>query len=418
MDLEFTGSAITHQTLIDTPAERYYQYKKAAEKYRIIQVGLVLWHKKDNNSYIARPYNFYVFPYEEYNNNRFDMEVGAIIFNREHGIDFNKWINQGVSYVNNEQLKRLSEHLLNDNINKYVPKTGGMYKQITLYKKTDKDKYSIFVSKFKEFMDDPDQKEFYWTKMQKHLMLYFLNSLPESRRNSIYISNEKKNEIKIRKVTKDEKMLLLTNENNQAIQTIIKAKGFKNIYDKIIEKKKTVVGHNCLIDLLYCTTHFMDELPYEYETFKKKLCNDYGAIYDTKYLYFYTDETKVPSSSDTKLHLEDIYKFLRSKYQDKVQISIPNDDNESFVNYLGNNNNLSEKFHQADFDAFVTGCTFLYLREEYGSEKIEKNVFHFNLIASIYKGMNMLDEDKLKYENVRLLTFYNLIIDNSIYYKI
>ena len=142
--------------------------------------------------------------------------------------------------------------------------------------------------------------------------------------------------------------------------------------------------------------------------FKKKLCNDYGAIYDTKYLYFYTDETKVPSS-DTKLHLEDIYKLLRAKYQDKVQISIPNDDNENFVNYLGNNNNLSEKFHQADFDAFVTGCTFLYLREEYGSEKIEKNVFHFNLIASIYKGMNMLDEDKLKYENVRLLTFYNLL---------
>ena len=43
------------------------------------------------------------------------------------------------------------------------------------------------------------------------------------------------------------------------------------------------------------------------------------------------------------------------------------------------------------------------------TKKIEKNVFHFNLIASIYKGMNMLDEDKLKYENVRLLTFYNLL---------
>lgn len=401
--MEFTGSAITHQTLIDTPAERYYLYKKAAEKYRIIQVGLVLWHKKEDNSYIARPYNFYVFPYEEFNNNRFDMEVGAIIFNREHGIDFNKWINQGVSYVNNEQLKRLSEHLLNDNFNK----NGGMYKQITLYKKTDKDKYSIFVSKFKEFMDDPNQKEFYWAKMQKHLMLYFLNSLPENRRDSIYISNEKKNEIKIRKVTKDEKILLLTNDNNQAVQAIIKAKGFKNIYDKIIEKKKTIVGHNCLIDLLYCTTHFMGELPYKYQTFKKKLCNDYGAIYDTKYLYYYTDETKVPY--ETNLHLEDIYKLLRTKYKEKIQITIPNNDNEKFVNYL-DNNNLSEKFHQADYDAFVTGCAFLYLREEYGKEKIEKNVFHFNLIASIYKGMNMLEEDKLKYENVSLFKYYNLYI--------
>ena len=164
------------------------------------------------------------------------MEIGAILFNRDHGVDFNKWIREGVSYVNNEQLKRLSEHLLNDNINKYNPMNSSMYKRITLYKKTDMDKYNRFVEQFEKFYNASNEKMMVFEKLQRHIMIYFLNCLPEVIRNQIYITNESKNSIKITKVTKDEKMLKLNMENNVAIETIIKAKGVKNIYDKIIEK--------------------------------------------------------------------------------------------------------------------------------------------------------------------------------------
>lgn len=397
MDLEFTGGAISNQTLIDSPSERYYLYKRIAEQYRIIQFGIVLWHKKSDNSYISRPYNFYVFPYEDYSNNKFNMEIGAILFNRDHGVDFNKWIREGVSYVNNEQLKRLSEHLLNDNINKYNPMNSSMYKRITLYKKTDMDKYNRFVEQFEKFYNASNEKMMVFEKLQRHIMIYFLNCLPEVIRNQIYITNESKNSIKITKVTKDEKMLKLNMENNVAIETIIKAKGIKNIYDKIIEKKKILVGHNCIIDFLYCTTHFMDELPNKYETFKTRICNYYGGIYDTKYLYLYSNKENA-NINDTSFHLEDLYKSLHEKYKDKITISIP--EKEQFINYLDSKEKEKEKFHQADYDAFVTGCAFIYMKEEYGEENIKKNVFKFNLIGSIYKGMNMMGQEELKGDNV------------------
>ena len=228
-------------------------------------------------------------------------------------------------------------------------------------------------------------------------MIYFLNCLPEVIRNQIYITNESKNSIKITKVTKDEKMLKLNMENNVAIETIIKAKGIKNIYDKIIEKKKILVGHNCIIDFLYCTTHFMDELPNKYETFKTRICNYYGGIYDTKYLYLYSNKENA-NINDTSFHLEDLYKSLHEKYKDKITISIP--EKEQFTNYLDSKEKEKEKFHQADYDAFVTGCAFIYMKEEYGEENIKKNVFKFNLIGSIYKGMNMMGQEELKGDNV------------------
>ena len=102
------------------------------------------------------------------------MEIGAILFNRDHGVDFNKWIREGVSYVNNEQLKRLSEHLLNDNINKYNPMNSSMYKRITLYKKTDMDKYNRFVEQFEKFYNASNEKMMVFEKLQRHIMIYYM----------------------------------------------------------------------------------------------------------------------------------------------------------------------------------------------------------------------------------------------------
>ena len=66
-----------------------------------------------------------------------NLEIGAIIFNKNNGIDFNKWIYHGVSYLNDENLKRLCDRLMNGNINKYNPNTKNSYKHINLYKEND-----------------------------------------------------------------------------------------------------------------------------------------------------------------------------------------------------------------------------------------------------------------------------------------
>ena len=45
-DLEMTGIAVGSRHLLDSPNERYLKHKSSAEKFKIIQFGLVPWFKK------------------------------------------------------------------------------------------------------------------------------------------------------------------------------------------------------------------------------------------------------------------------------------------------------------------------------------------------------------------------------------
>ena len=97
--------------------------QSAILNFRIIQFGICFFIKniENNKEYIAKPYNIYIFPSEKQNNNKFDFYVESIIFNKNHGCDFNKWISKGVPYLNDDNLNKLLERTINGDINKYNP---------------------------------------------------------------------------------------------------------------------------------------------------------------------------------------------------------------------------------------------------------------------------------------------------------
>jgi hypothetical protein len=92
-----------NNNILDYPEERYLKYKSTAEKFKIIQIGICCFSKsKENNGeYTAKPYTFFIFPEENSGNNFINCETNAIIFNRDHKMDFNKWIYEG-SIKNNK----------------------------------------------------------------------------------------------------------------------------------------------------------------------------------------------------------------------------------------------------------------------------------------------------------------------------
>jgi hypothetical protein len=112
-DLEMTGISVGSRHLLDSPNERYLKHKSSAEKYKIIQFGLVPWFKKEdpNNKnkiiYEAKPYNIYCFPGKEMEHTCLNCEVSALIFNSKHGMNFNTWIYKGVNYLNNKNYTNL-----------------------------------------------------------------------------------------------------------------------------------------------------------------------------------------------------------------------------------------------------------------------------------------------------------------------
>ena len=436
-DLEFSGIIISKFKIYDSSEEYFQKSKYMAENYRIIQVGITPFIKKDvnnNKEYIAKPYNIYAFPSEKQSNNRFDSCLASIIFNREHGCDFNKWISQGVPYLNNENLKKLTERLMSGNINKYDPKNISTFKNIVLYKEQDKIRYKDFHDTFMNFYNNKEEKILKHEKIVRHLMLYFLNKLDEDIRKKIFIEykdeivgEDVKSYIFIHKLNSyEEKLQKINQENNEIIALIKREKGIKNLIEKIISSKKPIVGHNCFIDLLFIMSHFMDDIPKNFHTFKLKLKNEFGGgIYDTKYLFSSNKKNINELNIKDYVNLECLYTNLYEKNEkleknQKIIVEIPK--NEKFINYFDENEknkeNKEKKFHQADYDSLTTGCVYLYLKNILGEKSIKDGENKLNCYYGLYQcfDLNNLNKEEKYYDNssdAYILLFNEKLYENN-----
>ena len=412
-DLEMSGLIQNIFKIYDSPEENFLKSKYNAENFRIIQFGISFFIKSLNNDkeYIAKPYNIYVFPSEKQNNGKFDFYIESIIFNRDHGCDFNKWIKKGVPYLNDDNLNKLTERTLNGDINKYNPNDPNIGKNINLYKEKDKIIYEQFLNEFNSFFNDQNEKIFKHDKINKHLVLYFLNKLSEEIRNRIFIEykeetngHDTKEYIIIHKLTPEEKKVKIIEKNNEKVSLIKKEKGVKNIIEKIIESKKPIVGHNCFLDLTFIMSHFMEEIPKQYKEYKNKLKNKFkGGIYDTKLLYNASNldfiGNKTEKNIKNNIHLECLYTNLKKEndkleIDKKIKIKIP----EGFIDYLDESN--SSKFHQADYDSFTTGCSFIFMFNILGDKFIKEHENKINCYRGLYSCYDLNNDDiKEKYLN-------------------
>ena len=197
-DLEMTGIAVGSRHFLDSPSERYLKHKISAEKFRIIQFGLVPWFRKtdpiNKNKiiYEAKPYNIYVFPGKELDYMNINCEVSALVFNSKHGMNFNTWIYKGVNYLNTKQYTNLVLKSKDRNFNT----TLNFDKSKSIYKLEDLKTYEIFEKKFLEFFNDKNNTNniFTYKKLPNFMIFHLLSKLNDEMRNQIYIEIEKNNE--------------------------------------------------------------------------------------------------------------------------------------------------------------------------------------------------------------------------------
>ena len=393
-DLEMTGIAIGSRHFLDSPQERYSKNKLSAEKFKIIQLGLVPWFKKvspnDKNKiiYEAKPYNIYVFPGKEMEHTTISCEVSALVFNSKHGMNFNTWIYKGVNYLNLKNYNNLIQRRKTSNFN-----TSKTFERKNFYRAEDKLIYDEFEKKFFEFYNTNDEtnKIFRYKRIPIYMVYHFLSKISEEMRNKIYIDIEKNEEnsledkLIIKKVTTEERNKLIEESNLKYIKELEKSKGVTNIWEEIIKNKKILIGHNLSIDILFCFNHFGDTLPDNYETFKKLVTSSFAGLYDTKFLY-----NSLSSKEETKSDcpLETVFEKLSNKFKNSVSVNIP----PGFTNYLEKMENQKQTvYHQADFDAFITGLAFCYLHDNYIANNPEKDKmmefynYKVNFMKTFYK---------------------------------
>jgi hypothetical protein len=280
-----TGINPYGSNILDYPEARYQKLKTTAEKYRIIQVGLCLWNKLEidgKSVFKAKPYNFYVFPEENSGNQFLNCETGSIIFNREHKLDFNKWIYKGIPYINSKFEKQQFESIMDSNLNFYDPSDKSKLKNIIVNKEEDKKNYDEFCRKFSDFIYSDEESQLF-EKLPKFLLYHFLNNMQESLRKRIFITFdnnlEGKGMVRITKVDPTARQKLLETEYNDKIAEFSRRKGFKKVWDAMIKRKSIFIGHNCAYDILFMISHFGDPLPNSLKDYKTMLKNYFKEYY-------------------------------------------------------------------------------------------------------------------------------------------
>lgn len=92
-----TGIKADYADYFEEPlVERYLKLRKVSMKFTIIQVGLCFNIRVSKDEFEYYPFTFYLFPGEE--DRVIGMQVGAVKFNTQNNMDWNRWIGKGINY--------------------------------------------------------------------------------------------------------------------------------------------------------------------------------------------------------------------------------------------------------------------------------------------------------------------------------
>lgn len=116
---------------------------------------------------------------------------------------------------------------------------------------------------------------------------------------------------------------------------------------------KLLIGHNLLVDILFIIKQFITPLPKSYTEFKDLVTCAFPSIIDTKYM---ATTPELQYNKDTSL-------FNIVNHYKSIDL-IPE------VNSVENSKGYSlsdENFHEAAYDAFLTGLSFLAMSKILGN---------------------------------------------------
>jgi len=116
IDTELTGvEPPSDVSKYQNPEQKYQSLSKSVSNYIIYQMGIVTFQWDEvRNVYVVTPYNFYVIPNQGKTNlqRQFVFSGSGIDFKRTVKTqDFNKWIYEGINYLNGEEEKKFREQI-------------------------------------------------------------------------------------------------------------------------------------------------------------------------------------------------------------------------------------------------------------------------------------------------------------------
>ncbi|XP_062505633.1 poly(A)-specific ribonuclease PARN-like [Corticium candelabrum] len=390
IDAEFTGISLqtsNNFSLRDGGSSRYGKLKAIAKEFSLCQIGLSIFVKeKDENQFIAHTYTFYLFPDHTGSEDvRFGIQVSSLSFLRQHGFNFNKWIQNGIGYLNNQQEKALREASLESSDDAIVQK----FREIVGWLRNAKCGDQLQL----------EAKHFSFTVRMQSIMDKLL---PPNK----VVLKDISGLLYAKCLDPIDDSTVLPDDISVASwdQIVDEMVGFTHVVRHLCQSGKPIVGHNVLLDLLFICDKFICDLPDSYEEFKATVHAALPIVYDTKQLCY--EMKQFVARGDRELlafsSLADLFFSLSSAraLQSRLMAPAVVHCTKSSI-YDGHRH-----WHEAGFDAYMTGCVFVRvlsfaLTSGFRVDEVQKAKFSRLLqLASPYKNRLRIPRSAILYCNL------------------
>ncbi|XP_037522618.1 poly(A)-specific ribonuclease PARN isoform X1 [Rhipicephalus sanguineus] len=405
IDCEFTGLELERSThAYDTPEERYRKLRESSLDFLVVQVGVcVFQHDKEKRGYTYKAFNFYVCPKQTVKgapDRMFRCQASSLQFLSQHGFDFNKLFSHGVSYLRTEEAAQLSQ-ALSERQTQQLKEVGSpnngpsKISKVEVPKDTQQfiDDVLESVQKFLDSasgtevdMEEEDGVGNATSKQDSPEDLSMREASPKKDGSALHLSecNGFKRKLIYQEVnarfgdkvqlntesdadgmlhiavritgTPEEQRARLELRHKKEREDLELAHGFGRVLELLASSGKLIVGHNMLLDIMHLLSQFVDDLPKDYNEFKSMVRAAFPCLVDTKVLA--SDNAIKDSFVTTALEL--LLKQLRNRPS-----CVPPVETENGYGYSLN----QAKYHEAGYDAFVTGMCLLGLCQQLGKYK-------------------------------------------------
>jgi hypothetical protein len=290
------------------------------------------------------------------------MDISTAYFHKQHGLDFNKWIFEGVPYLSAEEADVMRAAATRSE--EAVKAARSDDRKAVATREDDKAFIAAALSLVRDWLAmDPVEPgvrnmgrlgdatvtvdEIVLPPCNGFLRRVLFESIEPEHPDVVLESREQENKDAFWKSIAvlrlgDEQKRQREHAKQQAKLELIKTRaGFLRVFEAICDSEKRIVGHNLCYDLLFLFNSFVGSLPGTLGEFKAKLHARLPHIWDTKLLATASErfpETALKPLYDATRKMDDAVEFHFALRFDKYD--------------------FEDKCHEAAYDAFITGICF------------------------------------------------------------
>lgn len=346
----------------DTSQEYYLKQLKTSSGFILIQLGLTFFKAKPGTDTVTlKSYNIFVYPQARHAT--FSCEGASLSFLANNGFDFNKLFKNGISFCRKEEEEKFRKEVAD----KQAQRLEQLKQRTSTEEQDISNRNFIPVPEREVELINSAREKIQNVVDEKVLEATFDSKLNGFQRKLIYelIEREFNNKVSTsNRAVENSHLKTLVVESKRSAEAEMKIEmnrqkedevylssviGLRLLLKELSASKKLIVGHNCLLDLMYLISQCFESLPADYNQFKALTHSIFPNVIDTKFIG--SSEKFRDLFPSTVLNL--LHERLTQAPFEPVEYTFEN----PYCTYSFD----SPKEHEAGYDSFLTGYCLLVI---------------------------------------------------------